>query len=374
MPALTSTQINAVFNDEYHAAQLEEAARSAAVVVPLLVELLPSTHSVVDAGCGTGAWLHEFQLRGSSTVMGLDGADIPPRFLQIDPSEVLRVDLTQPLPTLPRFDVALSLDVGSCIPSDMARQFVNNLTRLSDLVVFSAAVPGQSTHPAVNERWPSYWSALFTQSRFVCFDLLRERLWYDQRVDWHYAQNMLIFASEFRTDLVDHLLAIRRGPGVLDIIHPRAFEFVQADAKPGRDMRLVLYPFRLVEEGYDGYNILQIDTDKFLALAQSEGAYSPDKLTAGGYTRAFLGASVDEAKAKIPREVFSVTLVEEGYRGYNILQVGANRFVALPQSDGEFSQAKLAAGGYANVYSGPSAKLAKRAVKEALLARKRARP
>ena len=33
----------------------------------------------------------------------------------------------------------------------------------------------------------------------------------------------------------------------------------------------MLYPFRVIEADYEGYNILQIDTDKFLALAKSRG-------------------------------------------------------------------------------------------------------
>ena len=139
----------------------------------------------------------------------------------------------------------------------------------------------------------------------------------------------------------------------------------------------MLYPFRLVEEGYEGYNILQIDVDKFLAIAQSEGAYSPEKLAAGGYTRAYVAASAEEAKGKIPRavqatgkiarEVFTVRLVEEGYRGFDILQIGVDEFLALAQNEGAYSREKLAAGGYERAYVAPSAKEAKRRVKYARL-------
>ena len=60
------------YDEKYHAARLEGAARSAAVVVPLLLELFPWVTSVVDAGCSAGAWLHEFQLHGISRVLGLE--------------------------------------------------------------------------------------------------------------------------------------------------------------------------------------------------------------------------------------------------------------------------------------------------------------
>jgi FkbM family methyltransferase len=360
MPTPTSSTLNMVSDDNPHASRLEEAARSAAVVVPLLLELFPWVTSVVDAGCSTGAWLHEFQLNGISRVMGLDVADVPSSLLQIDPAEFRRLDLCRPLPPLGRFDLALSLEVADCLPDQAAQQLVMSLTGLSDLIVFSAAVPGQSKHQTTNERWPSYWRALFAHSRFVCFDILRERLWYDQRVNWHYAQNMLVFVSEFRADLVPRLSSMRRA-GMLDIVHPRAFELFRTEVTAGRDATLNLYPFRLIEDGYEGFNILQIDVNRFLALSQSEGAYSPEKLAAGGYEHAYVADSVEDVKAKIP--VFAVRLVEEGYRGYNILQIGPDRFLALAQSEGAYSREKLAAGGYERAYVAVSAKEAKRSVK-----------
>jgi hypothetical protein len=362
MSVLTSSDLNLLYDDKYHAARLEETAMSAAVVVPLLLERFPSITSVVDVGCSTGAWLHEFQLHGISRVLGLDGADVAERLLQIDSSYVQRLDLRQPIPLLGRFDLALSLEVGDCLPSEAAQQFVTGLTRMSDIVVFSSAVPGQSTNPTLNERWPSYWSALFANERFTCCDILRESLWYDQRVNWRYAQNMLVFVSEFRVDVLDRLSTARRA-SVLDIVHPRAFEQFRAEITGHRDEQLAFYPFRLIEEAHEGFNILQIDVDKFLALAQDEGAYSPAKLAAGGYRRAYIGASADEAKAKISREEVSIKVVEEGYRGHNIVQIGLNKFLALPQSEGAFSPEKFAAGGYERARLAPSAKEAKRAIK-----------
>ena len=169
----------------------------------------------MDVGCSAGAWLHECQLHGISRVLGVDGADIPPRLLQIDVSEFRQLDLCQPLPSLGRFDLAISLEVGDCLPSEAAQQFVTGLTSMSDLVVFSAAVPGQSKHPTLHERWPSYWRGLFADCRFACFDILREKLWYDQRVDWWYSQNMLVFVSEFREDLLNGLPSTGRAAMVV---------------------------------------------------------------------------------------------------------------------------------------------------------------
>ncbi len=349
------------YDEKYHAARLEGAASSAAVVIPLLLDLFPWVTSVVDAGCSAGAWLHEFQLHGISRLLGIDRANIPPRLLQIDVSQFRQIDLCRPLPPLGRFDLALSLEVGDCLPGDVAQQFVAGLTGLSDVVVFSAAAPGQSKQQTLHERWPSYWRGLFADCRFTCFDILRERLWYDQRVDWWYSQNMLVFVSEFRKDLLNGLPATRRA-AMLDIVHPRAFECFRTEASVGGDVRLLLYPFRMIEAGYEGHDIVQIDTDTFLALAKTEGPYSPEKLVAGGYSRAYVGASVDEVKTRIPHEMFRVTLVEEGYDGYDILQIGVNKFIALLQSDGPYSPEKFAAGGYERAHTAASINKVKRAI------------
>jgi len=350
------------YDEKYHAARLEGGASSAAVVVPLLLELFPWVTSVVDVGCSTAAWLHEFQLHGISRLLGMDGANIPPRMLQIDVSQFRQIDLCQPLPPPGRFDLALSLEVGDCLPREAAQQFVAGLVGMSDVVVFSAAVPGQSKQQTLHERWPSYWRGLFADCRFACFDILREKLWYDQRVDWWYSQNMLVFVSEFREDLLNGLPSTGRA-AMLDIVHPRAFECFRTEASVGAAAPLLLYPFRVIEPGYEGHDILQIDTGMFLALAKTEGPYSPEKLVAGGYSRAYVGASSDEVKARIPREIFPVRLVEKDYDGYDILQIGVNKFIALLQSDGPYSPEKFTVGGYERAHVAASINKVKRSIK-----------
>lgn len=375
-----------LFEDASHTARLEESAQSAAAVIPTLIELFPWVTSVVDVGCGTGAWLHQFQLHGIPRVLGVDAANVPRQLLQIAPSDFRQIDCREPLPLLGRFDLTISLEFADRLPDEIAGSFVTGLTRLSDLVVFSAAVPGQSTDPVLNERWPSYWVAQFAANRFRYFDILRERLWYDQRVGWPYAQNMLVFVAEAREDLVERLSSIHRHEPPVDIVHPRAFELVRSQLASGGAPTFLFYPFALVEEGYEGHNILQIDVDKFLALAQSEGAYSPSRLATGGYRSAVVAPSVEAVKQKIARAdqtkmprretqkrrdpaltrlVFPVRLVEEGYKGFNILQIDANEFLALAQSEGAYSPEKLAAGGYQQAYIAASPKEAKRLIKQA---------
>src|SRR5258708_4189257 len=111
----------------------------------------------------------------------------------------------------------------------------------------------------------------------------------------------------------------------------------------------------LVEEGFKGFNILQVGPDRFLGLSQSEGIYFPEKLAAGAYKKAYLGATIADVKAQISSaDIFQATLVQEGFNGFNILQIGPDRFLALGQSEGIYFPEKLAAGGYMQAYIGSS--------------------
>lgn len=167
----------------------EGSQRSAAVVVPQFLNSHPySVETVVDVGCGEGLWGKVFEGFAGCEVLGLDGHPNP-----VIPAQ--SVDLADVLPTFERpFDVAVCLEVAEHLPPERAQTFVAELCRLSDTVLFSAAVPGQGGTGHLNEQWPQYWADLFETNGFGCSDTLRWDLWEDDRVCWWYRQNILVFA------------------------------------------------------------------------------------------------------------------------------------------------------------------------------------
>ena len=204
--------------------QIAGSVRSAIVVVPRILNLFPWVRSVIDVGCGTGDWLQSFSLNGVPKIVGLDGKGPTKDSLPIDKMEFRITDLSKPFPQADHFDLALSLEVAAYLPPESAVGFVTSLTKLSDVVVFSAAIPGQGGIGHVNERWPGYWVTLFKDQGFTCFDILRGEFWYDERVEWQYAQNMLVFVKEGRTDLVKDLQDKTHNAKLpLDLVHPRCF-------------------------------------------------------------------------------------------------------------------------------------------------------
>jgi SAM-dependent methyltransferase len=175
--------------------QADGSASSAAAVVPLLARLL-HPKSVLDVGCGTGEWLTAWAHHGTTTLAGVDGAYVAP-LLSRPMSLLFRPhDLRTPLDLGRRFDVAMCLEVAEHLPRRAAATLVASLCRHSDIVVFSAAVPGQDGVGHINLHWPSYWAKLFAGQGYRPYDLLRDRIWWDQRVEWWYRQNMLIFATD----------------------------------------------------------------------------------------------------------------------------------------------------------------------------------
>ena len=173
--------------------------RSAEVVVPLLIEMLDGqvdVESVLDVGCGIGTWLAVFLQHGITDVRGLDGAHVDPDALAIPPALFTACDLAQPPALDHRYSLALCLEVGEHLPARLADTLVDLLTAASDVVAFSAAVPGQGGQAHLNEQWPAYWARKFQARGYRCHDGLRHRLWNEEDVEWWYRQNLLLFIRD----------------------------------------------------------------------------------------------------------------------------------------------------------------------------------
>src|SRR6516164_4352224 len=99
------------YTDSFYGLVDATSVGSADVVTGLLLELMHPA-SVVDVGCGTGAWLAASQKRGVADVLGVDGDWVKPEKLLISPNQFLTYDLTKPLQLNRRFDLAISLEVG----------------------------------------------------------------------------------------------------------------------------------------------------------------------------------------------------------------------------------------------------------------------
>lgn len=93
------------------------------------------------------------------------------------------------------------MEVAEHLYPEFAPNFVKLLTSLSNVVLFSAAIPYQGGVHHVNEQSPGYWADLFAKEGYVCIDCLREKIWEDESILWWYRQNIMIFVHESKANL-----------------------------------------------------------------------------------------------------------------------------------------------------------------------------
>jgi SAM-dependent methyltransferase len=218
------------YGRRFYLDHLEGSRRSAREIVPLVMELV-RPQSVIDLGCGLGAWLSVFREQGVKDIWGVDGDWIQKDFLQIPPDRFQTYDLALPFTRDRQFDLVMSLEVAEHLPPASAPVLVDSLVNLGPVILFAAAIPCQGGLNHINEQWPEYWAELFSQRNYGVVDCLRKQIWHNPRVKYEHAQNILLFVDQGYLEKHDLFKKESNGNGVfpLSIVHPQRF---LAEANP----------------------------------------------------------------------------------------------------------------------------------------------
>lgn len=211
-----------LYDRTWYESHREGSGQSADVVIAHLLSLI-SVKSACDVGCGLGEWLRALRERGVAELLGIDGDHVPREMQRIPPADFLAHDLTKPLVLERRFDLVLSLEVAEHLPAECSETFVESLTKLSDVVLFSAAIPGQGGTGHINEQWQDYWAKLFAACGYQAIDCIRPLIWMDQRVEFWYRQNTIVYVSPAGLAMHPRLRGFSASD-LLSLVHPKQFE------------------------------------------------------------------------------------------------------------------------------------------------------
>lgn len=214
---------------------IRDADQSEHVILSLLFQHI-GIHSVIDFGCALGRWCAEAKRQGADCILGIDGSYVPENERVID--EFLEADLGEEIILDRRYDLAISLEVAEHIPENKSEVFIRNLVRASDVILFSAAIPGQGGDFHLNEQWPEYWKEKFEKYGYMLWDCIRPLIWRNERVLPMYRQNCVVFVKK---DSKIQWKEPERIP-ILDIVHPAIFSNVALKG-------IQLFPFDKVERG-----------------------------------------------------------------------------------------------------------------------------
>jgi SAM-dependent methyltransferase len=200
---------------------------------PIILSFIDLPRSVVDFGCGNGLWLAELgRLSPQAEMLGLNWQHRKDagKFLRADQFRTL--DLRNPIDLGRKFDLAICIEVAEHLPASAADLLIETITRHSDVVLFSAAIPKQGGEDHVNEQWPQYWIERFAKHDFACFDCLRPLLWNNAAIAFWYRQNMMLFMKPPNKPLV-----AGDDWGGYAIVHPELFgQAVSETKRPSSSM------------------------------------------------------------------------------------------------------------------------------------------
>jgi hypothetical protein len=183
---------------------------------------------MIDVGCGLATFAAVFIESGVSDVLAVDGPWVDTDRLHIDKKLFRSVDLEKPLEIGRGFDLAVCLEVAEHLDGSAANILIESLCSLSDVIVFSAAIPNQGGQNHINEQPLSYWQKKFLARGYDLYDIFRPRFWENAKVDFWYRQNMFLVAKSGAVTQPE-ILNKRIDEEVLTYVHPELLKKILHD-------------------------------------------------------------------------------------------------------------------------------------------------
>ena len=315
-----------IYSEGFYKSLDNEAKSKSSMYLEYYIPLLRgicNIHSVIDVGCGIGILLDSFLSIGVEQVVGIDGygggdlLQIPREsFISFDLSKIDTEygELEKQIPSS-RFDLAVSLEVGEHLPDYCAESLIRLLTSYSDLVLFSAAIPGQCGDGHINEQWPSYWEKLFKKQGYIRVDYFRKDSWDERNIAGYYRQNIYIYVKE---DMISNYPKIAEfiydgGNEMLPrhIVHPTVYNYsikhILEEYRPERYPRVELKSYNI-----SNARVL-LDRNEILSKIPAGGIYAEVGVAYGDF-------SLEIIKRLNPKKLYCIDIWEVEERWNRFLE------------------------------------------------------
>ncbi len=187
-----------IYNKKYYRSFSNDSNLSANIILSEIFKTI-ECKSVIDIGCGTGMWLENVYkiLKDNQLILtGVDGYQIKD-LKKFNKAKYYFKNLEEDF-IFPKHDFLMCMEVAEHLSSNNAKSFVNNLCGIADVILFSAAVPGQGGLKHINERYANYWIDLFKKNDFVANDSFKKNIWMNNAFKNcpYYISNSFLFINK----------------------------------------------------------------------------------------------------------------------------------------------------------------------------------
>lgn len=198
--------MNTPYSDEFFAKTFRQGKAAAEKLLPLFDDLEFFPDTVVDIGGGAGGWLIPFADRGAEVTL-VD---------QVNPAIQVELDnRVRYLPSnlenegdvagIPGSELAICVEVLEHLSAQAASRVLNQVSKSSETVIFSAAWDGQGGEHHINERPMEDWLEEWVNRDFVVADVIRSRM---NSLPRYYQTNLVLLTQN--RDLAARLVQVGR--------------------------------------------------------------------------------------------------------------------------------------------------------------------
>jgi len=162
--------VNSLTKKFYEKTLRPDRQHSYKVIVDYIIKNIKADlYSVIDYGCGAGWFLYYFKKAGINDLIGIESNREIISVLDTSIKDNIKfLNLTKNINLSRQFDLAMNIEVAEHIDEKHANLIIDNITRHANLLIFSAATPGQGGYGHVNEQPFEYWEKKLNFVGFFC--------------------------------------------------------------------------------------------------------------------------------------------------------------------------------------------------------------